>query len=614
MAIFLKQSRYKNGRVFLSIVNGFYNPTSKNSKQITIEKIGFLDELKKIYDDPISFYKKKAADLNDEQKETKTITKTIDLNEELSDNDQKYNLGYVFLKYLYQELGIDKYLSKKQKILNVDYDLNQIFSLLIFSRILFPGSKKETFENKNTFFEPFNTFELHDIYRSLGYFTSYKEDIEFLLWNATKDTYHRDTSRTYYDCTNYYFEINYNDEDLVDEEGNIIEKGYRKRGPEKNHRPDPIIELGLLMDTSDIPLAYDIFPGNESEKLSLRPIVKRVKSKFDIHRTVVVADRGLNTSDNIFYLAGKNDKPNMDGYIYGQSVRGADAEFKAWVLDQNGYQNDPIFDKEGNPVTFRAMKFDNNGRLVGYEKQQSYFKHKSRIYPKEITIKRDGKRNTKVRTDQKQMVYYSQKYADKQRHDRNQMIERAKDIIKNPKKYDRVSCKGAKSYINNIKFVKTTGEIADGLDLSLKEDLIKEEELYDGYYSIVTSELNMNDFELHDKYRGLSKIEETFKVTKTELETRPVYVWTKEHIEAHFLTCFIALVIIRLLEIKTDKKYSIRALIDSMVNFAAELDTENIYKLFGANNIIKELINTYNLKDDIKKYMPRKKIKKILKY
>lgn len=614
MAIFLKQSRYKNGRVFLSIVNGFYNPTSKNSKQITIEKIGFLDELKKIYDDPISFYKKKAADLNDEQKETKTITKTIDLNEELSDNDQKYNLGYVFLKYLYQELGIDKYLSKKQKILNVDYDLNQIFSLLIFSRILFPGSKKETFENKNTFFEPFNTFELHDIYRSLGYFTSYKEDIEFLLWNATKDTYHRDTSRTYYDCTNYYFEINYNDEDLVDEEGNIIEKGYRKRGPEKNHRPDPIIELGLLMDTSDIPLAYDIFPGNESEKLSLRPIVKRVKSKFGIHRTVVVADRGLNTSDNIFYLAGKNDKPNMDGYIYGQSVRGADAEFKAWVLDQNGYQNDPIFDKEGNPVTFRAMKFDNNGRLVGYEKQQSYFKHKSRIYPKEITIKRDGKRNTKVRTDQKQMVYYSQKYADKQRHDRNQMIERAKDIIKNPKKYDRVSCKGAKSYINNIKFVKATGEKADGLDLSLKEDLIKEEELYDGYYSIVTSELNMNDFELHDKYRGLSKIEETFKVTKTELETRPVYVWTKEHIEAHFLTCFIALVIIRLLEIKTDKKYSIRALIDSMVNFAAELDTENIYKLFGANNIIKELINTYNLKDDIKKYMPRKKIKKILKY
>ena len=614
MAIFLKQSKYKNGRIFLSIVNGFYDSTSKNSKQVTLEKIGFLDVLEKQYDDPIAFFKAKAAKLNREKNLAEIITKKIDLNEELSTNDEKYNIGYIFLKFLYQELGIDNFLLKKQKNLNVNYNLNQIFSLLIFSRILFPGSKKETFENKNIFFEPFDSFELHDIYRSLNYFTSYKEEIELLLWNATKDAYNRNTSRTYYDCTNYYFEINYNDEDLVDEEGNIIEKGYRKRGPEKNRRPDPIIELGLLMDASDIPLAYDIFPGNESEKLSLRPIVKRAKGKFGINRTVVVADRGLNTSDNIFYLAGKNDKPNADGYIYGQSVRGADAEFKAWVLNQDGYQNDPIFDKDGNPITFRAMKFDNKGNLLGYEKQQAYFKHKSRIYPKEITIKRNGKRNTKIRTDQKQMVYYSKKYADKQKHDRNQMIERAKDIIKNPKKYDKVSCKGAKSYINNIKFVKSTGEIADGLELSLKEDLIKEEELYDGYYSIVTSELNMNDFELRDKYRGLSKIEDTFKITKSELETRPVYVWTKEHIEAHFLTCFVALVMIRLLEIKTAKKYSIRKLIDSMINFTAELDVENIYKLFGANNIIKELINIYNLNDVIRKYMPRKKIKKILKY
>ena len=212
------------------------------------------------------------------------------------------------------------------------------------------------------------------------------------------------------------------------------------------------------------------------------------------------------------------------------------------------------------------------------------------------------------------MVYYSKKYADKQKHDRNQMIERAKDIINNPQKYDRLSCKGAKSYINNIKFNKSTGEIADGLELSLKEDLIKEEEKYDGYYSIVTSELEMSDAELREKYRGLSKIEETFKITKTELETRPVFVWTKEHIEAHFLTCFVSLVIVRLLEIKTQNKYSVRKLIDSMINFSAELDTENIYKLFGANEIILELINQYNLKDSLKKYMPREKIKKILKY
>lgn len=614
MSIFLKQSKFKNGRVFLSIVNGYYDPVSKNSKQKTIEKIGFLDNLEKQYDDPITFFRNKVKVMNQEKTQSQIITKSIDLNEELSTNDHKYNLGYIFLKYLYNELGLNKFFMEKQKKLNVNYNLNQIFSLLVFSRIMFPGSKKNTFDNRNIYFEQYNKFELHDIYRSLDIFVDYKEELELLLWNATKDKYNRDVSRTYYDCTNYYFEINYNDDDLVDEEGNVIEKGYRKRGPEKNHRPDPIVELGLLMDATDIPLAYDIFPGNESEKLSLRPLLKKTKSKFEIKRTVVVADRGLNTSDNIFFLAGQNKTNNKDGYIYGQSVRGASQEFKDWVLNQDGYIDDPIYDKDGKPVMFRSMKFDKDGHSIGYEKKQAYFRHKSRIFPKEITIEKDGKRKVKVRTDQKQMVYYSKKYADKQKHDRNQMIERAKDIIRNPKKYDKVSCKGAKNYINNIKFVKSTGDIADGLDLSLKEDLIKEEEKFDGYYSIVTSELKMSDMELRDKYRGLAKIEETFKITKTELETRPIYVWTKEHIEAHFLTCFIALVIIRLLEKKTNHNYSIRRLINSMNNFSAELDIENIYKLSGANDVIMELIKQYNLENDLKKYMTREKIKKILKY
>ena len=479
---------------------------------------------------------------------------------------------------------------------------------MIFSRILYPGSKKENFENKEIFFKAFNNFELYDIYRSLDYFNSYKDEIELLLWNSTKEKYNRDASRSYYDCTNYYFEINYNNEDLVDEEGNIIEKGYCKRGPEKNHRPDPIIEMGLLMDASDIPMAYDIFPGNESEKLSMLPIVKRVKAKFNINRTIVVADRGLNTSDNIFYLAGRNNK-QLDGYIYGQSVRGADKEFKEWVLNQEGYINDPIHDKDGKPEMFRQMKFDKDGKCIGYEKKQEYFKHKSRIYPKELTIKRDGKRKVKVRTDQKQLVYYSQKYADKQKRDRNQMIERAKDIIANPKKYDKVSCKGAKSYINNIKFVKSSGEIADGIEMSLKEDLIKEEEKYDGYYSIVTSELNMSDFELRNKYRGLTKIEDTFKVTKSELETRPVYVWTKDHIESHFLTCFVALVIVRLLEKKTDNKYSASKIINSLKKCECN-KLNNITNLFDYyDDTIEDLDKVFNV-DLSDSLISTKKLKK----
>ena len=583
--MFVKKYKYKNGRTFLSIVNGY--KVNGVTKHEVIMKLGYLDELEKEYDNPIEYFNKQAKDI---ESNLSFLIKNSKL--QINSSSRK-NIGYMFLKNIYNELGIDSFLKSKQKDLKVSYDLNKIFSLLVISRILYPGSKKETFEGRNRFFEPFDNFSLDDVYRSLDYFNNYKEELEILLWNNTKDTYKRDASTTYYDCTNYYFEINYNDNDLADEEGNIIEKNYRKRGPEKNHRPDPIIEMGLLMDSNDLPLAYDLFPGNESEKLSLRPIHNRTKAKFGLERTIVVADRGLNTSDNIFYLAGRNDKEHMDGYIYGQSVRGADKEFKSWLLNQDDYVCEPIYNEDGSPKMFRQMIYNEDGSLKGYEKRQAYFKHKSRIYPKEITIKRDGKRNTKVRTDQKQMVYYSQNYADKQRRDRNQMIERAKDIINHPEKYDKITAKGSKSYINNIRFVKDTGEIAKGLDLSLKLDKIVEEEKYDGYYSIVTSEFKMSDKELRKKYRGLSKIEETFKITKTELESRPVYVWTKEHIESHFLTCFIALYILRLLEHKTNKEISIPKLIESIKEYECT-KLSNTINLFDTYDTVIEKLAIMN--------------------
>ena len=203
------------------------------------------------------------------------------------------------------------------------YDLNQIFELLIFSRILFPASKNETFNNKDIFFEKFD-FSLKDLYRSLDYFNGFRDDILKLIWDNTKDKYNRDTSISYYDTTNYYFEISYNDEDLIDENGTILEKGYRKKGPSKEHRKTPIISMGLLMDKIGIPLSYDLFPGNESEKLQMRPALKSTKAKYGIDRTIIVADRGQNTSDNLVFIAGKNDDDhtNHDGYVYGQSIIG----------------------------------------------------------------------------------------------------------------------------------------------------------------------------------------------------------------------------------------------------------------------------------------------------
>ena len=603
--MYLKQSK-SHGRIYLSIVEAYR--INGKARQKTIQKLGYLEDLKKEYDDPIAHFKEVAKAMNKETVREYTIR---NLNTKVIDNSSKAkNLGYVALREIYKELDLENFFKEKNKNLKISYDLHKIFSLLVYSRILYPGSKKEAFEKRDKFFEDFDGFELEDIYRSLDYFNQYKEEIETLLWNNTKDRYNRNTDNLYYDCTNYYFEINYNDTDLVDEEGNIIEKGYRKRGPEKNKRPDPIVEMGLLMDATDIPLSYDLFPGNESEKLSLLPIARRTKAKCNLGRTVIVADRGLNTSDNIYFLAGKNHGSNLDGYIYGQSVRGADEEFKNWVLDPNGYISEIVTDEKGDPETFRQMIFDGN-EFKGYEKKNVIFKHKSRIYPKEIkvTIDKKSKKKKKVTTDQKQMVYYSQKYADKQKRDRNQMIERAKDLIAHPNKYNKVTASGSAAYINNIKFDKQTGAVADGLNLSLKLDKIQEEEKYDGYYSIVTSELNMSDKELRNKYRGLSKIEETFKITKSELDARPVLVWTNDHIESHFLTCFIALVITRLLENKLGNKYSIHKIIDAMKNYNSIPIEHDLCLQNYTDEIINEFQKIFNI-DFTRKYLTLSEIKK----
>ena len=604
--MYVKKSGYK-GKTYLSIVEGYRVDGKVRHK--TIEKLGYLEDLEKIYDDPINHFKEIAKKMTKEDMNEYTIK---NLKTKIIDNYSKSkNLGYVALREIYKELDLETFFKDKNKNSKIKFDLNKIFSLLVYSRIMYPGSKKETFEKKDRFFEEFNDFELQDVYRSLDYFNQYKEEIETLIWNSTKNTYNRNTDNLYYDCTNYYFEINYNDTDLVDEEGNIIEKGYRKRGPEKNHRPDPIIEMGLLMDSTDIPLCYDLFPGNESEKLSLLPITRKAKSNCKLGRTVIVADRGLNTSDNIYFLAGQNHNSNLDGYIYGQSIRGADEEFKNWVLDQKGYIEELVTTENGKPETFRQMIFEDN-KFKGYEKKNVIFKHKSRIYPKEInvTVDKNSKKKKKVRTDQKQMVYYSQKYADKQKRDRNQMIERAKDLIAHPQKYNRVTASGSASYINNIKFDKSTGAVADGLNLSLKLDKIKEEEKYDGYYSIVTSELEMNDYELRKKYRGLSKIEDTFKITKSELDARPVLVWTKEHIESHFLTCFVALVITRLLEKKLKNKYSIHQIIESLKNYNSIPIEHDLCIQNYADEIITELKDIFNI-DFTRKYLTLSEIKKI---
>lgn len=589
MLMFVKQNKSRNGRILLTYTYGFREDGKIKHKNY--ETIGYLDILEKSYPDPLQYFKDQIKIRFKDFKPEENLYLSVKMNQKLSTDSAslRKNLGYLILNNIYKEMNITALLQKELKLSQARFNLDSILRLLVFSRILFPGSKKETFESKARFFDSFD-FSLSDLYRSLDHFHTLKQSIQSTIWENTKDTYQRDASTTYYDCTNFYFEINYNDQDLCDEYGNILEKGYRKRGPEKNHRPDPIIEFGLLMDKNGIPLSYDIFPGNESEKTSLRPIMNRTKTKFQLGRTIVVADRGLNTSDNMFFLSGKNDDTckNRDGYVYGQSIRGADKEYKEWVLQQD-YALDKVIE---------------NGEEI-------MFKHKSRMVSKKVTIMRDNKRKNRTSIYQKQLVYYSEKYAKRQSKERNMMIEKAKHLIKHPTYYTKATSHGAAAYIQNIEFKKETGEIIEK-ELVLAEEKILEEEKYDGYYSIVTSELSLSDKEIRDIYKGLWRIEESFKITKSHLKSRPVFVWTRKHIEAHFLTCFISLVMVRLLEMKLNKKYSVKKIIESLRSLECSYLQENYYMIDFRNEVIADIEKIYGL-DFNKKYIHKKIISKILK-
>ncbi|MBO6111694.1 MAG: IS1634 family transposase [Lachnospiraceae bacterium] len=603
--MYLNKLKKPNGDIYLSIREKYHVP-GKGSRERTVESIGYLSKLKETIKDPIAHYEKYAKQLTEERNLEKHQVIKIDRSEklEIGTNDTR-NVGYGIIKALYKKLELDKFWNWKTRGKKTKFSTDQIFRLLTFSRALNPGSKKYTLENKDFFFEPFDGFSLDDIYHSLDIIAENQNDLQQWIYEHSKKICDRDMSVSYFDCTNFYFDISHPDVDDLDEDGNPVDKDgkptdakYRKRGPEKNHRPDPIVEFGLLMDRNGIPIAYDLFPGNESEKVHMRPIIKRVKKDFEDCRVIYVADRGLNTADNIYKINGDNkgDNNERDGYVYGQSVRGADEEFKKWVLG-GGYRNDTIIDDDGEKVTFR---------------------HKSRIYPKEIHVnvtlpgkKKPSKKTIKI--DQKQLAYYSEKYANKQRRDRDAMVARARDLIKSPKKYDRVTSKGSAAYVKNIAFDKSTGEIVEGKNLELDLEKIHEEEKYDGYYSIVTSELGMSDEEMRKVYSGLAKIEASFKVTKTCFESRPVYVRTNDHIDAHFATCFLALVLIRLLEYKLQHEFPLPRILDSLKKYNCTHMDSNNWKFTYYDEIIEACGKAFDIDLDYK-YRTQQEIQRLLHY
>lgn len=558
-------------------------------KHKVIENLGYLEDYLDEYEDPVAYFQQVAKEWNARQEVPETME--VSLSEKLPDQcDNRKNVGYAIIKLVYAKLQIREFFQNKQRQIPVEYNLNSIFSLLTFNRFLFPSSKKNAYETKNRFFDSFH-FSLDDVYRALDYFSRYSEELQKYLHDRVSSLVGRDPQKAYYDVTNYYFEIPYEDEDRPDAERKV----KRKKGPSKEHRRDPIIQMGLLMDSNGIPMAFHTFSGNESEKTNMLPAIQRVKKDYGIGRIIVVADRGLNTSDNTSILSGVNasDEKNNDGYVYGQSIRPADAEFKKWVLKPDGYITTTEKNKNGEEIPFT---------------------HKSRLYAKEITKKdSDGVRRLKMKIYQKQMVYYSEKYAKKQKYEREKAVAKARDLIKNPANYTKATSHGCAAYINNISFSKDTGEIVDGKELSIKEEKIAEEELYDGYYSIVTSEKELSDREIHDLYKGLWEIEESFKIIKSEFKTRPVFVSTENHIQAHFLICFVTLLIMRVLEQLTEKHHSVKQIRNSLASYSCSYLDQNYYLFDYRDDVILTMEKTFGL-DLSKKIMSLSEIKRISMY
>ena len=370
--MYLKQIP-KGGVTRLYFYESFYTPNKKTSSRM-VESLGRLDELQKIYPDPVTHFKNVAKERSAKKKSEGSHSIVIDMASSLQlGDDGLKNVGYAILKQLYLDLELDKFWKRKTKGRQFQFNVELIFRLLVFSRILYPDSKKGTYDNRDVFFEQFDGFSLDAVYDALDVFAEHQEALQKWIYDHSENICKRDLSISYFDCTNYYFDIGRSDMDLLDDEGKPVDKNgdpakakYRKRGPEKNHRPDPIVSMGLLMDKNAIPIAYDLFPGNESEKVHMRPVINRIKNEFNDTRIIFVADRGLNTSDNIYYLNGNNkgDYNPRDGYVYGQSIRGASKEFKDWVLKE-GYIDDEVTGEDGSRIKF---------------------KHKSRIHPKELQV------------------------------------------------------------------------------------------------------------------------------------------------------------------------------------------------------------------------------------
>jgi transposase len=424
------------------------------------------------------------------------------------------NIGYFLLDSLYDTLGIYDVLNLYSSRRGLGYDLNGLAKLLTFGRVLAPDSKIGTFESRGQYlFGVTSSEDPAEIYRAFDCLNEKAESIQKRMNLKITQSIGRNTEMCYYDVTNYYFEIGENDPDETDEDGHILKKGLRKKGVSKEKRGEPIVQMGLFIDDNGIPIAYRLFPGNNTDQTTLRPALEKTVDTMKLGRVIVVADGGLNSGSNISHLLDSGN-----GYILSRSTKKSDKETKTWMLDKDGYiWNENKTVKVKSILRKRKIK-DAAGKM------------------REIA--------------EKLVCYWSKKHYDREVHENEKFIEYLNSVIENPDKL-KDKQKKIEKFLVERQVDKETGEIID-TQKHLSIDRSKVQEYLDllGYYTIMTSETDKTDQEIIRKYHGLSRIEDSFRITKSDLEGRPVFVRTPEHINAHFLTCFIALTMLRLIQYK----------------------------------------------------------------
>lgn len=569
MYLFIDKGKYGHNTLY---VNKSFRREDGTSTTKMVERLGRFEDLAKEHEDPIAWAKEYIGELNRlEQENQQKIILTYESGVLLEKNQEAlYDGGYLFLKKLYYEYGFDRISRNISKKYNFEYDLNKILAVLIYGRILFPKSKLGTFEAAKTMLEKPN-FELQHIYRALEVIAKEKDFIQSELYGASLRQGKRNDSVLYYDCTNYYFEIEHED-------------GIRKYGMSKEHRPNPIVEMGLFMDGDGIPLAFCIHDGNTNEQKTLKPLEEQIINDFGKKRFVVCTDAGLSSVTN-----KKFNNVSDRGFITAQSIKKMKAYQKEWALSPEGWH-----------LPGCELKFNLNDILADEKLIEKYRLH---VFYKEQWFNEND-------IEQRYIVTFSLKYMAYQRNIRNEQIERAKRALLSEIKSERTRQTDYKRLITKIS-VTTDGEVAEKKVYELNEDKISEEERYDGFYAVAT---NLEDTaeEIIRINRNRWEIEESFRIMKTEFKARPVYLSRDDRIIAHFTTCFLSLVLFRFLEHKLGHKYTCNEILSQLNAMKFLKTSEGFIPAYARTELTDDLHEAFGFRTDYQ-IITKSNMKNILK-